>query len=352
LYSPDSTIDGAVLDVILRKAEAIRKATGVTVPLPDDRGAVTGALMNAVILRKGRSPQLSLDFGLAAESTAMEMRWRDAEEGERRSRARFAQNILKPEEVIPEWRRWRELLGSPDQIRRFVERAMSRLDAPLEPEKKGAARAHLKALPTSVVERLAARGLEGSVRLAFEEPPPAGAEMVSRSHPIPATLAETLFEGALDPGSSPVPSLGRAGAWPTAAVTTVTTVALLRLRYKLTVHSRPERLLLAEEAGALAWDASSTAAILKGEAARFLLEHPATGDLTATARQRVLAQAIERTTAALETSITAYARERSQALAKDHARVRTAVAGSPRVSVEPVLPADIIGLYVLIPAGA
>jgi SNF2 family DNA or RNA helicase len=55
LYSPDSSIDGAVLEVILRKAEQIRKATGVTVPLPDDRGAVTGALMNAVLLRKGRS---------------------------------------------------------------------------------------------------------------------------------------------------------------------------------------------------------------------------------------------------------------------------------------------------------
>ena len=36
MFSPDSAIDGAVLDVILRKAEEIRKATGVTVPLPDD----------------------------------------------------------------------------------------------------------------------------------------------------------------------------------------------------------------------------------------------------------------------------------------------------------------------------
>jgi superfamily II DNA or RNA helicase len=351
LYSPDSAIDGAVLDVILRKAETIRKATGVTVPLPDERGAVTGALMNAVMLRKGRSRQLSLDFGLAADTDAMETRWRDAEEGERRSRARFAQNVLKPEEVIPEWQRWRELLGSPDQVRRFVDRAMSRLDAPLEPEKKGTARAHLAALPAAVAERLAARGLEGSVRLAFEEPPPTGAEMVSRSHSLPATLAETLLEGALDPGSSPVPSLGRAGAWPTAAVKTVATVALLRLRYKLTVHGRRERLLLAEEAGALAWDATSTEITLRAEAARALLEHPATGNLAPAARQRVLTQAIERVTTALDGSIAAYARGRAQALAEDHARVRTAAAGTARVSVEPVLPPDIIGLYVLVPAG-
>src|SRR5262249_59124973 len=78
LYSPDSAIDGAVLDVILRKAERIRKATGVTVPLPDERGAVTGALMNAVMLRKGRSQQLSLDFGLADDTEAMEVIWRNA----------------------------------------------------------------------------------------------------------------------------------------------------------------------------------------------------------------------------------------------------------------------------------
>src|SRR5207248_5474599 len=84
LYSPDSAIDGAVLEVILRKAEAIRKTTGVTVPLPDERGAVTGALMNAVLLRKGRGQQLSLfDFG--TDVREMQTRWRNAEEGERRS---------------------------------------------------------------------------------------------------------------------------------------------------------------------------------------------------------------------------------------------------------------------------
>lgn len=52
LYSPDSAIDGAVLDVILRKARTIREATGVTVPLPDERSAVTGALMNSVLPRR------------------------------------------------------------------------------------------------------------------------------------------------------------------------------------------------------------------------------------------------------------------------------------------------------------
>lgn len=355
LFSPDSAIDGAVLEVILRKAVAIRKATGVTVPLPDERGAVTGALMNAVLLRKGRGQQLSLDLGLGGDVRAMEVRWRDAEEGERRSRARFAQNAIRPEEVAPEWLRWRALLGGPEQVRRFVGRAMSRLDAPLEPSRAETMLAHLDALPPAVRERLAARGLTGSVRLAFEEPAPAGAETVARSHPLPATLAEALLEGALDagsgPGSGPVSPLGRAGVWPTAAVQALTTVVLLRIRHKLTVHGRRERLLLAEEAGALAFPAGSAEPALTGDEAAALLEAEAGGDLAAVARLRLLTQARQRIEAALPAAIAAHARARAEALAEDHARVRAALPGAARVSVEPVLPVDVIGLYVLMPSG-
>jgi superfamily II DNA or RNA helicase len=352
LYSPDSAIDGAVLEVILRKAELIRKATGVTVPLPDDRGAVTGALMNAVLLRKGRTQQLSFDFGLQGDVAAVEARWRDAEEGERRSRARFAQNAIKPEEVAPEWQRWRDLLGGPEQVRRFVERAMSRLDAPLQPVRPNLLKAHLAALPPAIRERLAARGFEGSIGLSFEEPAAPGAEMMTRSHPLPSTLAETLLEGALDPGSAPVDAIGRSGAWPTPTVKSVTTVLLLRFRYKLTIHGRRERLLLVEEAGSVAYEAADAGTLITGEAALGLLDQPASGDLAPVARARLLGQARDRVGAVLTSGVAAYARQRGDELAADHARLRAAGVGVPRVTVEAVLPPDVIGLYVLLPASA
>jgi len=351
MFSPDSAIDGAVLNVILRKADAIRKATGVTVPLPEERGAVTGALMNAVLLRKGRQQQLDLDFGLADDAAALEVRWRDAEEGEKRSRARFAQNAIKPEEVAPEWKRWRALLGGPDDVRRFVARAMRRLNAPLESAAAGTDKAHLSALPNAIAERLAARGLRETVRIAFEEPPPAQAIALGRNHPIPVTLAEALLEGALDPQSSPLPPLGRVGAWSSNVVDSLTAVALLRLRFKLTVHGRRERLLLVEEAEAVAFRGASPDIALSGDPARTLLEADAAGDLAESAKQRLIAQALTRVDAAMPVAIAAYARERAAALASDHARIRAAGVNVPRVSVEPVLPADLVGLYVLAPAG-
>jgi superfamily II DNA or RNA helicase len=347
VYSPDSAIDGAVLEVILRKAAAIREATGVTVPLPEERGAVTGALMNAVLLRKHGHAREQLAFDFGADVAAMETKWRDAEAGERRSRARFAQNALKPEEVAPEWKRWRELLGDSDEVRRFTERAMSRLNAPLETA-SATFKAHLAHLPRAVAERLAARGLEGSLRIAFAEPAPARAELVTRSHPLPSVLAETLFEGALNP-SAPE-RLGRIGAWQSASVSVVTFIALLRLRFKLTVHGRREKLLLVEEANALAFGPNMKASAT-GEAARALLEPLAAVNLAEVARDRLMKQAHERVAAAQETLVAAYAHERAEALAHDHARVRATGVNVSRVDVEPVLPADVVGLFALAPAG-
>lgn len=346
LFSPDSAIDGAVLDVILRKAEAIRKATGVTVPLPEERGAVTGALMNAVLLHKGgKRRQLSFDF---AEDTAqVETRWRDAEEGEKRSRARFAQNAIRPEEVAPEWKRWRDLLGDKAEVRRFVERAMSRFNVPLDPTADGNARAHLADLPKVLAERLEGRGLAGTIRTTFDEPAPPKTELLTRSHKLTSTLAEALLEGALDSASTS--PLGRSGAWPSPAVSVATTVVLLRLRFKLTVHGRKEQLLLVEEANALAFVGGDNP-VLTGEEARALLEVGASSNIADAARDRLLATARARVEASLPTSIATFARQRAEILADDHARVRASGVNVSRVSVEAVLPPDVIGLFVLVPA--
>lgn len=349
LFSPDSAIDGAVLDVILRKAEAIRKATGVTVPLPDERGPVTEALMAAMVLRRGTPHQARFDFGPEEKLRENEARWRDAEENEKKSRARFAQNAIRPEEVAPEWQRTRALIGGPEEVRRFVERALARFDAPLEPRRRGFD-AHLDRLPPALGDRLATRGLNRLVRLVFDDPAPHGAFVATRSHPLTAILAETLVEGALDPEASPGVVLGRTGAWPTAGVNARTLVLMLRLRFKLTVHARRERLLLAEEAAFLAFGPGDTS-VATGDVAQALLAAGAAGDLAAPARDRQIAQARDRLQASLlDGPVAAYACERATALADDHARLRATGAGASRVTVEPVLPADVIGLFVLLPA--
>ena len=349
MFSPDSAIDGAVLDVILRKAEEIRKATGVTVPLPDERGPVTDALMASMMLRRGVPRQLTLDLRLDDGAKVMEARWRDAAENEKKSRARFAQNAMKPQEVAPEWEKVRTLLGSPADARLFVERAMARFGVPLE-TRKTILLAHVDALDAGLRERLAGHNLTGSVRLATAEPAPSGTALLTRTHPLTATLAEALVEASLDPESLSGLGIGRVGAWPTAAVQQTTRLALLRVRFKLTVHARKERLLLAEEAALVAIQGDRIVAV--GEAARDLLNAPATADLATIARDRFIAKAKEDLPSLLEGPIAEFVRSRAQELMADHARLRAASGSASRVTVEAVLPPDVIGLFVLMPGEA
>jgi superfamily II DNA or RNA helicase len=348
MFSPDSAIDGAVLDVILRKAEEIRKATGVTIPLPEERGPVTDALMASMMLRRGGDKQqLAFDLRLDDGTKAMEARWRDASENEKKSRARFAQNAMKPQEVAPEWEKVRGLLGSPADARQFVERSLARFGVPLE-SRKNALVAHVHALEAALKTRLAEHDLTGSVRLATSEPAPAGTSLLTRTHPLTSTLAEALVEASLDSEAMAGLGIGRVGAWPTKAVERMTHIALLRVRFKLTVHARKERLLLAEEAALIALQGQS--AIAQGELARKLLDAPAAGDLASSARDRFTTQARQALPGLLDGPIATFVMSRADELMQDHARLRAAAGSASRVTVEAVLPPDVIGLFVLIPS--
>jgi superfamily II DNA or RNA helicase len=346
MFSPDSAIDGAVLEVILRKAEEIRKATGVTVPLPDQRGPVTDALMASMMLRHKPKDQLLLDLDLFNSTHSMNACWRDAMENEKKSRARFAQNAMKPQEVAPEWEKARAFLGSPEDAKRFVERAMARFGVPIE-AKKNLLLAHTHGLDSGLRERLDQRELKGTLRLALAEPAPAGCTLLTRTHPLTATLAESLVEASLDPEALTSLGIGRVGAWETAAVSRLTRVTLLRIRYKLTIHARRERLLLAEEASLVALQGNEIIAI--DAAARELLHTEATANLAVSAQERFIGKARDELPILLSGPLAVFVRQRASELAQDHARLRTAAGSAPRVSVEPVIPPDVIGLFVLMP---
>ena len=349
MFSPDSAIDGAVLDVILRKAEDIRKATGVTVPLPDERGPVTDALMNSMMLRRGERKQMALDLRLADGASLMEGRWRDVSEKEKRSRTRFAQNAMKPREVAPEWEKARSFLGSPEAARTFVERAMARFGVALEP-RRAVLMAHVHALQPGLRRRLAQQDMSGSVRLALSEPAPSGTAFLTRTHPLTAALAEALVEASLDSETLSGLGIGRVGAWPSPAVDRLTRIALLRIRFKLTVHARKERLLLAEEAALVALRDGAVAS--SGDDARSLLGSPAAADLAPAARERFVKAARESLPGLLAGPVAGFVRARAAELAHDHARLRAAAGSASRVTVEAVQPPDVIGLFVLLPSEA
>jgi superfamily II DNA or RNA helicase len=358
LYGEDNPVDGAVLQVILRKAESIRKELGVLVPMPDDKGKLTQALMNAVLLRKGSplNAQSQLDlFGEPAK--AIDLAWQSAKEKAKQNRSIFAQRRLKPEDVLPEWRKTAAVLGGEADVERFVRRAAAQLGAPLQAVNSGAGQ-HFKLLtehlPAAVQERLAVEGISGTLRIDFHQPAAQGATFIHRTHPLVAVLADTLLEQALDatPASDDAAAVARAGAAFVGAVSLKTTVLLLRIRHQLTVtHGKSTRLLMCEEALAVAAEGSSPLAELTPEQTRQLLGAEATRNMPAPLRDRQLQAALD-ALPGWQPQLEAIARARAKALLADHRRVREAAEGRGGYQVTASLPVDVMGLYVLLPDAA
>lgn len=351
LYGEDNPVDGTVLHVILRKAESIRKELGVLVPMPDNEGKLTQALMNAVLLRKGGTSSYQTELDLWSEpANEIDVAWQSAKEKAKQNRSIFAQRRLKPEDVLPEWRKSAAVLGGEADVERFVSRAAAQLGAPLQPVKQ-----HFKLLtehlPAAVRERLAAEGLVGTLRIDFRQPAALGAAFVHRTHPIVAVLADTLLEQALDDVSNGADDaqVARAGVAFVARVPRKTTVLLLRIRHQLSVtHGANTRLLMCEEAVAVAASSAEPFSELTPDQTRALLGAEATRNVAPTLRDRQLQTALD-ALPSWQPQLEAIAKSRAQALLLDHRRVREAAEGRGSYQVTASLPVDVMGLYVLLP---
>lgn len=358
LYGENNPVDGAVLEVILRKAESIRRELGVLVPMPDAGERLEQALMNAVLLRGQRMGALrqgTLDLfgGDDVAGREIDLAWQSARDKAKQSRSIFAQRRLRPADVLPEWEKVAAALGQQEDVARFVQRVMARLGAELEPVGRGPNahhKLHLNTLPPALRERLAALGWEGTVRVSLEPPAAAGAIELHRTHPIVSALADYVLEQALEgTGDEGEPAAVRCGAAFVAGVQVKTTVLLLRLRHRLTRSgAQGTHLTLCEQALVVAVPAGSTPQALTPQHARELLHQPASRNMPAAVRQRHLQAALQ----ALPTwqpKLDALARAQAAQLLADHRRVRDAADARGALEVTPLLPADVIGLYVLVP---
>jgi superfamily II DNA or RNA helicase len=350
LYGQDNPVDGFVLNVILRKGEAIQKELGVLVPMPEDRQRINQALVKAALMKRNTaaSRQMGFDFGEPEQILApLQTQWKDALEKARTNRTVFAQRRIQPEEVLPEWRKQQDALGSSEDVQRFLQSACARLNAPLESARHPAPglthRLHAHHLPGPLRQRLADEGLvpeSGNATL------PLDLAELHRSHPVITVLADHLIETALQGDTS---ITARCAATVTDAVEVVTTVVLLRLRHQLSyVRRRQPFQMLAEESVALAIEGRQNPRWLADEAVARLLECRPTGNLPREAASREIQQSLA-LLAGHHQRLEALAQERADALLADHERVRQAARDIGQHSVKPCLPVDVVGVFVLLP---
>lgn len=343
-YGMDNGIDQIVLRVLIRKHQAIRRSTGVSVPVPLEAEQVMEAVIEGVLARQGIGgsiDQLSLFGADEPQQQRLFGEWEVAAERERRSRTMFAQEGIHVEEVAREVVAAREASGDSADVARFVPLAVKvhgGLVQGSDPVLIDLGEAPVPLREAAGTTRLKAT-FEGRVR--------PGETLLTRSHPFVSGLAGYILDSALDPlleGKA-----RRCGVISTSLVSRRTTVMLVRNRFHLVVRTQAgERPLLCEDCATLAFEGPAAAAHwLDAETAAELLLATPDANVAPEQARYFLSQVLE-DLPALSAHLESVARERAQELLASHSRVRRQTRAGA-VSVEPNLPPDVLGVYVYLP---
>ncbi|MEU0197420.1 MULTISPECIES: helicase-related protein [unclassified Streptomyces] len=364
LYGDDNGIDGKVLEVLIKKHRQIKKDLGISVSVPDELSTgVTDAIVEWLLMR-GRENEDALfsadAFKVSTEK--LDSDWNSAAERERASRSRFAQRSIHPEEVAREVASIREALGGAGEIRTFVRESLGALNAVLRGAdgESGDFTAQVGGTPVGLRDALApvvgAEVVEKDREIPFRSDPAVarGEAALVRTDPVVGALASHVLNAALDTQAEGARPARRCGVITTDAVSTRTTLLLVRYRFHLTLPSRSgERQLVAEDARLLAFEGAPRSAVwLPPERAVGLLDATASDNTDPHFGERTMTRILDQlpdVNGHLET----YGDELAAELDAAHRRVRAASGEIVRgLSVTAQEPADILGAYVYLPATA
>jgi len=357
LYGADNPIDGIVLDVLLRKVREIKRATGINVPFPEDSQSIIDTITQALLLNPDRKiskhrdkRQIEFDFNEFDEAANLKAnvtrKVEEAAEREKASRSIFAQNAIKAEEIETDLRDVDEAIGDPKAVEEFVVSGLNNLlGVQVTKDAKGY-RIIAGNLPPSLSDLLPGGQ---TVQVSFESPTPEGYYYLGRNNRFVEQLCQLVMANTLARVDK---RAARTSVIRTRQVATKTTLLLFRCR-NVIEERRGSHQVVAEEMMLWGWRGTpQQKEFLDHEAAKALLASArATSDLSIQARSGFLENELK-ILDVLKPEFDALAEARSKKLVEAHERFSALMDSKHFQVVYPVLPMDILGVYILLPDGA
>lgn len=360
LYGEDNPIDGIVLDVLLRKVREIKRATGINVPFPEDSQSIIDTITQALLLNPDRKisrrkeHEATLfdfsDFGEAAESKRNVTRKVDeAAEREKASRSIFAQNAIQASEIEQDLKAADEAIGDPRAVEDFV---TSVLQGVLGVQViKDRAEPGYTIVTGNLPPQLQGILPEGrTVRVSFVSPPSKGFRYIGRNHRFVEQLCQLIMANTLARQGK---RAARAAVVRTREVGVKTTLMLSRCRNVIEQArdaTRHPHQIIAEEMLIWGWRPAKGGREYLGheEAKALLMRARPSSDLSPQSRANFLQAELEQT-ALLGQEFDRVAEQQSKRLVEAHERFSAIMDKHRYQVVYPVLPMDLLGIYVLLP---
>lgn len=352
LYGSNNPIDGVVLEVLLRKAREIRKTIGISVPFPENSASVMEAVTNAILLKpqisiKQQERQLTLFEAeeINSEKNKVAKAFDEAEKRETASRSIFAQNAIKPTEIDEDLKEVDEAIGDVKAVEQFVIESLRFIGVQVDEVKDGY-KVYTMNIPQRIRELMTDKS---EILISFLSPTPIKYKYIGRNHPFTEHLSQYIINSALN---GQISSAARAAVLRSRDVDRKTVLFQFRVR-NVIAEQRSNKEIVAEEMWLWGYTGglSESLFIGKEKALDLLMSAKATQNLELPEQQYWLDQEMEwvlnEKTFRQITDPVAY--ERSEQLVESHTRFRKLVNGSRYKVVEPVLPMDVLGIYILLP---
>lgn len=359
LFGADNPIDGIVLDVLLRKVREIKRSTGINVPFPEDSQSIIDSITQALLLNPDRKipcrregvQQLTFDFSEFDEArtaqATISRKIEEAAEREKATRSIFAQNAIKATEIEADLREVDEAIGDPLAVEQFVTSCLNNLfGVQVTPHgNKGCYRLITSNLPDQLRSILP----EGeTLRISFLSPTPEGYHYLGRNNRFVEQLCQLLMANTVNRNGK---RAARSAVIRTREVAIKTTILLFRCR-NVIEDRRGNQQIVAEEMILWGWKGSPQEKeyLDQAEAKRLLSSVRASSDMSLPARTGFLENELK-LLKSFAAEFDGVAEKQSKKLVEAHERFSSLMDGKRFQVVYPVLPMDLLGVYILLPEG-
>lgn len=352
LFGEDNPIDVVVLKIIITKIQRIQSTSGVSISLADDNRSVMDKVLKEVLLNPDKAQnrfakQMRLDFGSSPELDELDAEITNEIEAARvkadKIRSIFAHESIMPEDVKKDLDEVDEAIGDVATLEAFVLSAGQLLGAKFEPVNGG----YIFKKMNMDDWMAAALGQGDKIHISFNSPTPLGFRYLGRNHRFVEQLCHRLIANSLDKEKKGQKA-ARSSVFRTDAVQIQTTLIQFRVRNVIREVGKQHEMVSEEM---FLWGYEQThdgINALNAADCKKLLHTTSALDISHE-RQELIFEKELKHFEELHPDFIKVVVDRSEELVNAHTRFAKYLGARRYEAVTPVLPPDILGVYVLIP---
>ncbi len=351
LWGENNPIDAVVLKVLIRKIKDIHRDTGVSISLGDENKSIMDAVLSAVLenpiqLNKNIGEQLAFDLPVEIQ-TLDEKITAEIQQAARRDKAIrsiFAHEAIDNTEIENTLKETDEAIGDIDCLQSFTKLAITKTGGTLLKYGNGF-RLNTTNMPHSLVDNLIRAK---DITITFESPTPPGFQYLGRNSRFVQQLCRLVLNNSVKPANEN-DRIARSAVIYSKSVSTKTVLIQFRVRNVIEEKRAPNQ-IISEEMYLYGYQyINGKINDLEEKTSKNILETAASDSIISKERQiEILKEEIEEIDK-MQNKFLDITAERTEHLIEANVRFKKIVGAYQYQSVKPVLPPDIIGIYILLP---